>query len=58
MPILEGGGIEVDGQGTAIITESCVLNARRKLQRVLGIDKVIAAGGGGIRCTMQQQQPA
>lgn len=27
--ILEGGGIEVDGEGTAIITESCVLNARR-----------------------------
>lgn len=50
--ILEGGGIEVDGQGTAIITESCVLNANRnpgitkaqceqELQRVLGIDKVI-----------------
>lgn len=27
--VLEGGGIEVDGQGTAIITESCVLNANR-----------------------------
>lgn len=50
--VLEGGGIEVDGQGTAIITESCVLNANRnpglskaqceqELQRVLGIDKVI-----------------
>ncbi|QMV72260.1 agmatine deiminase family protein [Comamonas piscis] len=50
--ILEGGGIEVDGQGTAIITESCVLNGNRnpgvskaqceqELQRVLGIDKVI-----------------
>lgn len=50
--ILEGGGIEVDGQGTAIITESCVLNANRnpgvskaqceqELHRVLGIDKVI-----------------
>ncbi|MEM7473733.1 MAG: agmatine deiminase family protein [Planctomycetota bacterium] len=49
---LEGGGIEVDGQGTAIITESCVLNRNRnpnwskgqceeELQRVLGIEKVI-----------------
>lgn len=27
--ILEGGGIEVDGDGTAIIAESCVLNTNR-----------------------------
>ena len=27
--VMEGGGIEVDGQGTAIITESCVLNGNR-----------------------------
>ncbi|WP_067719811.1 agmatine deiminase family protein [Nocardia yamanashiensis] len=50
--VLEGGGIEVDGQGTAIITESCVLNANRnpgwkkpeveaELDRLLGIRKVI-----------------
>lgn len=50
--VLEGGGIEVDGLGTAIITESCVLNANRnpgvskaaceqELRRVLGIQKVI-----------------
>ncbi|OWY38399.1 agmatine deiminase [Xenophilus sp. AP218F] len=50
--VLEGGGIEVDGAGTAIITESCVLNANRnpgvgkvaceaELKRALGIDKVI-----------------
>ncbi|MBI3230998.1 MAG: agmatine deiminase family protein [Burkholderiales bacterium] len=50
--VLEGGGIEVDGQGTAIITESCVLNANRnpnvskaaceaELRRLLGIRKVI-----------------
>ncbi|MBB4844844.1 agmatine deiminase [Paucibacter oligotrophus] len=50
--VLEGGGIEVDGQGTAIITESCVLNANRnpglgkaaceaELKRLLGINKVI-----------------
>lgn len=50
--VLEGGGIEVDGHGTAIITESCVLNANRnpgvskarceqELHRVLGIEKVI-----------------
>jgi len=29
--VLEGGGIEVDGAGTAIITESCVLNPNRNL---------------------------
>ena len=50
--VLEGGGIEVDGHGTAIITESCVLNPNRnprlgkaaceaELKRLLGIDKVI-----------------
>ncbi len=50
--VLEGGGIEVDGEGTAIITESCVLNGNRnpgrtkpdveaELDRVLGIKKVI-----------------
>ena len=27
--ILEGGGLEVDGEGTAIVKESCVLNANR-----------------------------
>lgn len=50
--VLEGGGIEVDGEGTAIITESCVLNANRnpgvskaqceaELKRVLGLKKII-----------------
>lgn len=50
--ILEGGGIEVDGHGTAIITESCVLNenrnpgvsklqCERELKRVLGLEKII-----------------
>ncbi len=50
--VLEGGGIEVDGQGTAIITESCVLNenrnpgvskaqCERELKRVLGLEKII-----------------
>ena len=50
--VLEGGGIEVDGHGTAIITESCVLNPNRnpgvskaqceqELRLTLGIEKVI-----------------
>ncbi|NGX06207.1 agmatine deiminase family protein [Mycobacteroides franklinii] len=50
--VLEGGGIEVDGQGTAIITESCVLNSNRnrgrsksdveaELRRLLGLQKII-----------------
>ncbi|MFD7847240.1 agmatine/peptidylarginine deiminase [Nocardia sp. NPDC059764] len=50
--VLEGGGIEVDGEGTALITESCVLNKNRnpgwkkaeveaELDHLLGIKKVI-----------------
>ncbi len=50
--VLEGGGIEVDGEGTAIIAESCVLNSNRNpgvtkaafettLKAQLGLDKVI-----------------
>lgn len=49
---LEGGGIEVDREGTAIITESCVLNPNRnpdvskaecetELKRLLGLEKII-----------------
>lgn len=50
--VLEGGGIEVDGKGTAIITESCVLNENRnpgmakaeceeQLKTLLGLRKII-----------------
>jgi agmatine deiminase len=50
--VLEGGGIEVDGEGTAIITQSCVLNRNRnpgvskaacetELKRLLGVRKVV-----------------
>lgn len=50
--VLEGGGIEVDGQGTAVITESCVLNGNRnrgwrkgdveaELRYLLGLEKII-----------------
>lgn len=49
--ILEGGCIEVDGHGTAIITESCTLNSNRNpgvskaqfedaLMPLLGLDKI------------------
>ena len=52
MLTLEGGGIEVDGHGTAIITESCVLNSNRnpgiskaeceeELKHLLGLEKII-----------------
>lgn len=50
--VLEGGCLEVDGHGTAIITESCVLNKNRNpgvskaqfedlLMPLLGLDKII-----------------
>jgi agmatine deiminase len=50
--VLEGGGVEVDGHGTAIITESCVLNenrnpgvsksqCERELKKLLGLEKII-----------------
>jgi agmatine deiminase len=50
--VMEGGGLEVDGHGTAICTESCILNrnrnpgkskqdTERELNRIMGIRKVI-----------------
>jgi agmatine deiminase len=50
--VLEGGGIEVDGEGSALITESCVLNDNRnpgwskadveaELGGLLGLEKII-----------------
>lgn len=50
--VMEGGCIEVDGRGTAIVTESCVLNDNRnpglgklaceaELKRVLGLSHII-----------------
>ncbi|WP_232459964.1 agmatine deiminase family protein [Curvibacter sp. AEP1-3] len=50
--VMEGGCIEVDGRGTAIVTESCVFNdnrnprvskltIERELKRVLGLSHII-----------------
>ena len=50
--VLEGGGIEVDGRGTALIAESCILNDNRnpgwtkldcetELKALLGLRKII-----------------
>jgi agmatine deiminase len=50
--VLEGGGVEVDGHGTAIMTESCILNDNRnpgvtkadcelELNRLLGLNEII-----------------
>lgn len=50
--VLEGGSIHVDGDGTALVTESCLLSAGRnpdmtkdeitdRLKRYLNVDKVI-----------------
>jgi len=55
--IFEGGAIEVDGQGTAITTSQCLLNANRNpsmsreeieacLADALGIDKLLWLGDG------------
>jgi agmatine deiminase len=50
--VLEGGCFEVDGQGTAIMTESCIVNDNRnpgkgknaieaELKKLLGLNKII-----------------
>jgi agmatine deiminase len=50
--VFEGGGIEVDGRGTAIVTESCIINdnrnpgwskadCERELKALLGLRKII-----------------
>jgi len=55
--VLEGGAIHVDGQGTVITTEECLLNRNRNpglsrdeierlLQRYLGVETVIWLGRG------------
>lgn len=55
--ILEGGAIHVDGQGTAMLTEECVLNANRNpgmtreqaeevLRQYLGVNQFIWLGKG------------
>jgi agmatine deiminase len=57
-PIInEGGAIHVDGQGTALVTEQCLLNANRNpelgrteiethLRRYLGVSEIIWLGEG------------
>ncbi|HUO74786.1 MAG TPA: agmatine deiminase [Solirubrobacteraceae bacterium] len=55
--VLEGGSIHVDGEGTLLVTEECLLNANRNPDRTreeveqilcayLGVEKVIWLGAG------------
>ena len=55
--VLEGGAIHVDGQGTLITTEECLLNPNRnshlsrdqietQLERYLGVDAIVWLGRG------------
>lgn len=55
--VLEGGSIHVDGEGTLLTTEECLLNSNRNphmtkseiedaLQQYLGVDKIIWLGKG------------
>jgi agmatine deiminase len=55
--VLEGGGIHVDGEGTVLVTEECLLNPNRNpdlsreqieqgLRDYLGVEKVIWLGKG------------
>jgi agmatine deiminase len=55
--ILEGGAIHVDGQGTVLVTEQCLLNPNRnpqltrsdieaQLRRYLGVSTVVWLGAG------------
>ena len=57
--VLEGGSIHVDGEGTCLTTEECLLNPNRnpdlskaeieeQLKRYLGVEKVIWLGRGVI----------
>jgi len=57
--VLEGGSIEVDGEGTLLTTESCLLNPNRnpklsraqievKLQDLLGVDRFLWLKHGAI----------
>ncbi len=54
--VLEGGGIHVDGEGTLLVTESCLLNKNRNpdlskieiedyLREYLGVEKIIWLNG-------------
>ncbi len=55
--VLEGGSIDVDGDGTCLVTEECLLNANRNPDRTrgeiernlrdhLGVDRVVWLGAG------------
>ena len=55
--VLEGGSIDVDGEGTLLTTESCLLNPNRNpqlsrsqieqnLRDVLGVEKILWLGDG------------
>ncbi|MGH8400513.1 MAG: agmatine deiminase family protein, partial [Gammaproteobacteria bacterium] len=57
--VMEGGGIEVDGEGTLLTTESCLLNPNRnpelkreqiesQLRHYLGVDRILWLKHGAI----------
>lgn len=50
--VLEGGAIHVDGQGTALVTEECLLNANRNPELDIGQIELLLHQYLGISCVV------